>query len=80
MIVNSTNYYLTETNVSVISLIMFYDNSKIMMYKLIGAVIYTIIDNYICFEYLGFLEDNLSKHDNKFENTKFKKKSGLGIT
>ena len=34
---------------------MFYDNSKMIMYKLIAAVIFTIIDDYICLDYLGFL-------------------------
>ena len=50
-----------------------------MMYKLIGVVTYTIIDNYICLYYLGFIQENLSKHGNNFENTKFKNVYGLGI-
>ena len=45
---------------------MFYDNSKIIMYKVIGSVIYTIIDNYICIDYLGLFQYNLSKHGNTF--------------
>ena len=35
---------------------MFYENSKIRMYKVIGAVIYTVINNYICLDYLGILQ------------------------
>ena len=49
------------------------------MYKVIGAVMYNIIDKYICLDYLGLLQENLSKHDNNFKKTKFKNLSGLGI-
>ena len=49
---------------------MFYDNRELMMNIVIGAVIYTIIDDYICLDYLGLLQAKLSKHDNKFEDTK----------
>ena len=50
-----------------------------MMNIVIVAVIYTIIDDYICLDYLGLLQAKLSKHDNKFEDTKFKYFSRLGI-
>ena len=63
---NSIKNQLTKSYVSVISFLMFYDNMKTMVYKVIGAVIYTIIDNYICLDYLGILQDQLSKHENKF--------------
>ena len=43
--VKSIKNELTENNVSVLSLVMFYKNRKIMIYKVIGVVIYTIIDN-----------------------------------
>ena len=49
------------------------------MYKVIGDLICTIIENYICIDYLGIVQDKLSKHDNSFENTKFKIFSGLII-
>ena len=58
---------------------MLHDNGKIIIYKLIGAVMYNIIDNCTCLDYLGMLQDKLSKHDNKFENTKFNNLSELGI-
>ena len=57
---------LTTSNVSVLSLIMFHDNRKIFMDKVIGAVIYTIIGDYICLDYMCLLQENSSKHDNKF--------------
>ena len=44
-----------------------------------GDVIYAIIDNYICIDYLGLFQYKWSKHDNNFENTKFNNVSGLGI-
>ena len=49
------------------------------MYKVIGAVLYTIIDDYIYFDYMGLIQNKLSKHGNKFENIKFKGLSGLEI-
>ena len=58
---------------------MFYYNSKVWMYKLIGVVVYTIIDGYICLGYLSFLQKHLSKQDNNFENTSSNYLSGLGI-
>ena len=70
--VNSIKNELTKRNVSVISLMKFYDKSKIVIYKVIGSVIYTIVDNCICLDCLDFFQEKLSKHDNIFENTKFK--------
>ena len=48
---------LTKRNVSVLSLIMSYDNRKPMMYKVIEELMYHIIDNYICLDYLGFIQE-----------------------
>ena len=53
--------------VSVISLVMFHNNRKAVMYKVIGYDIYLFIDNYICLDYLCILHKNLSAYDNKFE-------------
>ena len=50
------------------------------MYKVIGAVIYTIIENYICLDYLGLLQDKLSKHKSNVLKIKSKNFSGLGIS
>ena len=46
---------------------MFFDNREIMMYKVIGELIYTIIDNHVPLNYMGMLQYKLSKHDNQFE-------------
>ena len=41
------------------------------MYKVIGVVIYNIVDDYICLYYMGLLQEDLSKHENNLEKTKF---------
>ena len=43
--VKCTKNELMKRNASVISFLMFYDNRKTIMYKVIGYVIYTIIEN-----------------------------------
>ena len=70
---------LMKINVSVISLLIFYDNRGVIVYKVIGAVLYNIIDNYICIYFMGLLQDKMSKHNNRFEKTKFNDFYGLGI-
>ena len=62
---------LLKQNVPVLSLMIFYENRNKFMYKLIGAVIYTIVDEYKFHDYLGLIQENLSKHDNKSKKTKF---------
>ena len=54
---NCIKKYLSKNNVSVLSLIMFYENKKIPMYKVIEAVIYTIIDDSICLNSMGFIQE-----------------------
>ena len=51
----------------------------VQQYKVIGAVIYNIIDNYICIYYMGLLQYKMSKHNNRFEDTKFNNCYELGI-
>ena len=46
---------------------------------MIGAVIYTIIDDCIYFDYLVLLQETLSKNYNNFESTRFYNFYGLGI-
>ena len=58
---------------------MFYYNRKILTYKFIGEVIYTIIDEYICPDYLGLLQEKLSKDNNNSKKTNFNDLSELGI-
>ena len=49
------------------------------MYKVIGLVIYTIIDEYICLDYMGLHREKLSKDDSNFKKTKFNNLSELKI-
>ena len=46
---------------------------------MIGGVIYTIINEYICLYAVSLLQEKLSKHDDNFKNTNFNNFSGLGI-
>ena len=50
------------------------------MYKVIGEVIYTIIDYYICLDYMVFMKEKSPKHDNNFEKTNFNNFYVLEIT
>ena len=58
---------------------MFYDNRTEVVYKVIGYVIYSIIDNFLWLNYQGILQQNLSDlaHDNKLEKNKFNDLSEL---
>ena len=53
--------------VLVLSLIIFDHNRTIVVYKVIGTVIYLFIDILCCLYYLGILQQKLSTYDNKFE-------------
>ena len=48
---------LSENNVFVLSIMMFHDNRNTLMYKVIGTVMNTIIDIYICIDYPGLLQE-----------------------
>ena len=49
------------------------------MYTLIGAVISTIIDEYICHDSMDLLQEKLSKHNYNFKKKNFNDLSGLGL-
>ena len=80
VIVQCIKNYLSKNNVSVISLIVFHENRTILMYNVIGVVMYTIIDDYICLDYLDLLQEKLKNHGNNFEKTNSKNLYGLGIS
>ena len=55
-----TNRYINKTlmkpNTRVLALIIFYEHGTIIprkMFKVLSCVIYTIIDKYVCIDYLG---------------------------
>ena len=39
-----------------------------IFYKVIESIIYSIIDNFICLDYLGIVEHKLSTHNKKLKN------------
>ena len=70
---------LSKNDVSIHSLTIFYYSINTLVYKDIGGVMHTIIDEYIFVYYLGLIQEKLSKHDNNFKNNNFKDLSGLVI-
>ena len=53
----SIKMFLTENNTSVMALIMIYNTDGISIKKLfrvLSCVIYTLLDNYFCIDYLTF--------------------------
>ena len=58
---------LTEKYSLVLSLIIIYHNSKMVVYKVVGSVIYSYVGNFICLGYQFILQENLSSYDNKLK-------------
>ena len=53
---------LAKNNTSVLALIMFYETRAYKKYyRVFSCVIYTIIKNYICIDYLAFQSKSLSE-------------------
>ena len=48
---------LRKDNNCVISLMMFYENIKIKILKVLSSVIYCIMENYVCADYLCCLQN-----------------------
>ena len=55
---------------------MFYEHRAIIMLILLGSDIFTILDNFICLDYLFLVQDKLSKHDKNSEKV-FNDLSGM---
>ena len=56
---------LSKENTSVFTLIMFYETGEEnhrKYFKVLCCVIYTVIKNYVCIDYLAFKLDSLSKY------------------
>ena len=70
---------LKKDNICVISLMLFYENRKAMVLKVLGSVIYCIMDNYICTDYLCLNKYKISLAHKVFDNTTFNDISGIGI-
>ena len=59
--------FVAEKYVLVISLVMFYYNRTIVLYKLIGSIIYSFIDDFLCLDYLDTAQQNFSAYENMCE-------------
>ena len=75
-----TRKVLRKENTNV-SLMMFYENRKKMIFKVLSSVVYCIMDNYIYVDYLCCLQNKLHVNfENKgFENTTYNAVSGIEI-
>ena len=56
---------------------MFNQNMIIFLYKVIGSVIHSFIDNF--FDYMVILQHKLSDYEKKFKIKNFNDLSGLGV-
>ena len=71
---------LKQYNTRVISLIMFYGKRKLLTFKMLGVIVYCLIEKYICVDYLSLQrEPKLSSSHKKFEDTLFDELSVIGI-
>ena len=66
-------------NICVLSLLMLYEIINIMIFKVLGSVVYCIMDNYICVDYYFLQKFKLSLDHKGFEITAFNDISGIGI-
>ena len=75
--------YFRKNNTCVMALIMFYENNgeKTKMYRVLSCVVYSLIDNYVCIDYLACQLKTLSFISSKptFEQTSFNILLGIGI-
>ena len=71
---------LKKDNTCVIALIMFYENRKSLIFKVLGVVVYCFSEIYICVDYLSLQkEENMSLSHRVFEDTSFYELSGMVI-
>ena len=72
---------LNKEKTCVLSLMMLYENRKSMIFKVLHSVVYCIMENYVCVEYLCCPKTKLHVHfSNKgFENTTYRDILGILI-
>ena len=79
---NITNF-LMKKNTSVMALIMIYENNEEIpkKFRVLSCVVYNLIDNYVCIEYLSCQSKTLSKNlcNTTFKDTSFNILIGIGI-
>ena len=81
--INSTKKNFNTKNTCVIALIIFYEclneHYKVIMFKVLGAVIYRFYAIYVCIDYLCLHHDKLSKKNPFFKVIISEYFSGIGI-
>ena len=78
-IIKSARKTYHTKNTCVIASVMFYENKKTIMFKIVGEIIYSLYYRYICLDYLCQHKYKLSNHIYDFKNTTFGAFSGIGI-
>ena len=68
-----------KDNTRVIALLIFYENRNTVIFKVLGSVIYWIMYNYLCVDYMCSRQGLLSSAHKVFEKTTFNDISGIGI-
>ena len=68
-----------KENPHVLSLMTFYENRKNMILKVLSQVVYCIMENYACADFLCCLQTKLHLKNKGFENTTYNDISGIGI-
>ena len=74
-----------KENMCIIALVMFYDNittNPMKLFRVLGFVVYSVIENYVFIEYLGCQSKYLSLicFDNIFADRNYNELLGIGIT
>ena len=72
---------MKDENTRILVLIVFYYNTNYLVYKVLGVVIYFILEHYVCINYLCLQKENkLSLTHKLFEENLYDNISGIGIT
>ena len=76
-----TRKVLQKENTRVISLMMFYENRKNMKFKVLISIVYCIMDNFVCVDYLCCPETkpHVTSKCQGFENRTYNAVSGISI-
>ena len=71
--------FLRKYNNWVLSLMMFYENIRNVIFKVLSSVVYCIINNCLCADYRCCLKTKLHVPNKIFRNTKYNDISIIGI-
>ena len=70
---------LNKYSTRVLALLMFYENRKTTIIKVLGSIIYCITESYICVDYLCLHQAQIYLEHKGFENTIYNDFSGISI-